>query len=211
MPNIPVDPGGVVRRPAGLRPFVALLLGATVAVLLAASGSEAGAQTGGTGEYTVTDLGVLPEGLHSEAHALNGSGQVVGGSSDADSGEVAFLYENGGMEDLGTLPGGSYSSAEGIDGSGRVVGWSDTPDNRYRAFLWQKDPATGEGTMTGLGTLLDGTGNSETPYAESQAHDINDAGQVVGSRCVRAGGEEGCRGRAVVHENGQGKDLNGGS
>ena len=61
--------------------------------------------------------------------------------------------------------------------------------------------------MTGLGTLLDGTGNSETPYAESQAHDINDAGQVVGWADASPDGTSQLWRHAFLWQDGRMRDL----
>lgn len=134
----------------------------------------------------MTDLGTLaPDGDpgKSVAHAINGSGQVVGEADLEDfAGTHAFLYENGQMTDLGALGGSNYSVAYDINDEGQVVG-----ESNLDGFLWQ------DGEMSSLGDI--------EPAA------INDSGQVVGSTCVFDGGE-GCNDHAVVYEGGQIQKLN---
>ena len=124
--------------------------------------------------YKITDLGTLPGSTSSIATAINNSGQVVG-----NSGDHAFLWQNGVMTDLGTLPGSTSSTATAINNSGQVVGNSGN-----HAFFWDK------GVMTDLGTLPGYTGSVV-------ARAINDSGQVVG-----ASGNH-----AFLWENGAMRDL----
>src|SRR5207249_4657457 len=81
-----------------------------------------------------------------------------------------WLWEDGGLTDLGNLPGccDYQSYALGLSEPGQVVGRSQTLDySIYHAFLWQA------GGMQDLGTL--------PGHLQSQADDINDAGEIVGS------------------------------
>ena len=112
-------------------------------------------------EGMMTDLG------QGGAIAINNSGQVVGYTAvNRNLPNHAFLYSGGTITDLGTL-GGGVSYATAINNVGQVVGLSDTSgDLADHAFLY-----TG-GTMIDLGTLP-GTSISE-------AHGINDGGQIVG-------------------------------
>jgi probable HAF family extracellular repeat protein len=118
--------------------------------------------------YTVTDMGTLPPGS-ARVHAINTSGQVVGGSGQPHGADThAFFWQkSGGMRDLGTLAGGDYSSAFGINDSGIVVGSSNTSSSLH-AFTWSL-----AGGLHDLGTL--------PGQDASQAYAINNNGQIVGS------------------------------
>jgi len=110
------------------------------------------------------DLGTLG-GAYAAPYAVNASGQVVGYSRTANSGEThAFLYSNGVMTDLDTL-GCIDSTAYAINSSGQAVGSAFLSTGVARAILYD---ATG---MHDLGTL----GGDD-----SGAYDINDSGQIVG-------------------------------
>jgi probable HAF family extracellular repeat protein len=129
-------------------------------------------------QYAVTDLG----GSDSFVFDLNQAGQVVG-----DANNRAFIWDNGTTIDLGTL-GGTMSFARGINDLGQVVGAAYLPgDASYHAFLitpqgglWFQDDDLDERNdlMIDLGELP-GSGYSE-------AHDINNAGEVVGGSGGRA-------------------------
>jgi len=141
---------------------------------------------------SMTDLGTLgaANGGYSAAESINGSGQVVGLSSIADT-THAFLYTNGTMLDLGTL-GGTYSAAQGINDSGQVVGTSslfgqDVAQNAF-AFLYTN------GSMFNLGTL--GGDNS-------RATGINNSGQVSGYSEINNGSVQ----HAFLYTNGGMLDL----
>ena len=111
-------------------------------------------------EYSIIDLGEIGSGSHTEAQAINDSGQIVGLSNSQ-----AFLWTSGVMTGLGTL-GGASSVATGINNSGQVVGNSLNSSGHYRAFIW--DSVNG---MVDIGTL----GGDQ-----SAASDINNSGKVVG-------------------------------
>ena len=113
------------------------------------------------------DLGLLPTGTSSEAFAINDVGVVVGQSFGA-SGMRAFIWTKQlGMRDLGVLRRGSYSRATAINNRGEVIGISST-DNGEKPFVWNLRDG-----MKDLSALVEGT------FPLSEAHAINDKGQIV--------------------------------
>ena len=147
----------------------ALLLG--VAACLA--GPLAHDATAGDPVYQYIDLGTLG-GNSSVAMGLNDARQVVGWSSipacavNGHECRRAFLWDDGVMTDLGILPGDEESVARAINNHGLVVGTSE------------RDVVGGSGVVHGFtwdGTL---TPLSDLGLGQSFAHDVNDAGQVVG-------------------------------
>jgi probable HAF family extracellular repeat protein len=155
--------------------------------------------------YTAIDLGTLRAGS-ARIHGINESGQAVGASGHPHGAEThAFFWQKqGGIRDLGTLAGGDYSSAFAINDSGVVVGTSNTSSSTH-AFSW----TVGQG-LTDLGTLSGANASSALAInnqaqivgssgghavvwsggsvqdlgtlggATSEAHGINNSGEVVG-------------------------------
>ena len=145
------------------------------------------------------DLGTLG-GPYSEATAINANGVIVGGSdlSDAMGDLGSFVYRDGTMTALGTYNGAriygptindndqiaattsdnrlllidangtrdlGVGQAKAINNRGTIVG--SNVNNQSRAFSYR------DGRLTDLGTL--------PGYAQSDALDVNEAGQTVGS------------------------------
>jgi len=108
-------------KPITHRPIVA-----AVAALFSVIPASVQADPAG---YTLTNLGTLPGGSSSHAHAINDKGQVVGDSrvrvpgTAGDSQDVMVWDATNGMKDLGHLPGGDTTSAYGINNQGDIVGW----------------------------------------------------------------------------------------
>jgi probable HAF family extracellular repeat protein len=145
---------------------------------------------------TLQNIGTLPNGDQSDARDINSAGQVVGRSAISTDNPPehpfhAFLYQHGEMTDLGTL-GGIFSSAAAINEAGQIVGYASTPRFRVdHAFLFSA------GVMHDLGTFGD------DPLGDtSEATDINNLGQVVGS-AWRSGFQH-----AFLYEGGGLLDLN---
>lgn len=149
---------------------------------------------------SITDLGALngPNGF-SFASLVNDAGQVVGGSTTADGGFDAVVWNRGVLEDLGTLPcptGGCASQANGVNNHGQIVGGSqvsDVPDLTlgfppYHATLWSG------------GTILD-LGAGPNGSIGSFAFNINNKSQVVG-RFAPPDPVEGAVARAFLWESG---------
>lgn len=116
----------------------------------------------------MTDIGSLG-GQYSSGTAINVFGHVAG-VSDLPNGvdQHAYLYKNGSMKDIGTL-GGHYSWANAINDTGAVVGYSTVAgDAAMHAFLYSG------GRLRDLGTF-------GAAHSSSEANDINNIGQIVGS------------------------------
>lgn len=139
----------------------------TVTVLASLSSSAALAQP-----YQIVDLGTLG-GSSSFALDVNNNRQVSG-NAQTPIGQPsprlnAFVWNptSGPMQNIGTLPGSNnFSRGYAINDLGVVVGESD--NNNSRAFRW--DATNG---MTGLTRLA---GDND----RGVAHDINNAGTIVG-------------------------------
>jgi probable HAF family extracellular repeat protein len=138
--------------------------------------------------YKVTDLGTLG-GTESIATAINASGEITGGSTNASNVYHAFLYSNGTMTDLGTL-GGPSSQGQGINTTGEIAGYAQLPPSTsagypprpvsfYSAFY----------TVSGKETAIGQSGGV--------AYAINDSGQIV---AVEPAG-------AVLYTKGMGTNL----
>lgn len=142
-----------------------------------ASGQVAGRVEDGPGPMhaflfsagSMVDIGTLG-GTEAQAFAINDLGHVVGNSALA-SGTAAhsFLYDGTRMIDLGTL-GGNHSEALGINRFDEIVGNSRTSSGLVHAFLYRN------GSMYDLNDLIDPASGWNLEWA----HDINDAGQIVG-------------------------------
>lgn len=119
----------------------------------------------------------LPDRPRSVARDINDAGVIVG-SASAGGGDIghAVLWSGGSVQDLGTLGTGDYSEAWGINNFGQIVGSSYTNGGSglsgVHAFLYTQ----AEG-------MVDLTPDSDTGFAG----DINDAGQVTGSKTALYG------------------------
>jgi probable HAF family extracellular repeat protein len=107
----------------------------------------------------------------------------VAGRSDDDQGRYrAFVYADldadgtEEMVDIGDLSGGS-ASAHGINNYGEIAGGSADTSGRGRAFRDTPADDNGPAVMEDLGDFGFYT---KDPGTGCGAHDINDAGHVVG-------------------------------
>jgi uncharacterized membrane protein len=115
-------------------------------------------------------LGALPGFAYSFGWAINAVGQVAGNSTSA-SGNSEQLFRSiagSGLQNLGGT--GEHNVAWGINASGDVVGTRGF--QQPRAILY-----TDAGGLRDLDTLID----PSLGWVLLGAHDINDAGQIVGS------------------------------
>lgn len=184
-----------------------LMIAVIVSFLAFCLAASAAAQT-----YTVTDLGTLHAGS-ARVHSVNNSGQAVGASGHPHGADThAFFWQKqGGIRDLGTLPGGDYSAAYAINDSGVVVGTSNTSITTH-AFSWTQAKGLSDlGTLPGAnassalainnqGQIAGSSGGHAALWsggsiqdlgtlggATSEAHGINEGGDVVGESDTSSG------------------------
>ncbi len=118
-----------------------------------------------------TSIGSLG-GTLTQPEAINGSGQIVGFSDNAEGYHEAFLYSGGVLTNLGTIDGMDSSDASGINDNGDIVGGCyDSLTGDAFAFLY-----TGSGPMVDLNSLI----NPNSGWSLVSASAINDKGQIVG-------------------------------
>jgi probable HAF family extracellular repeat protein len=180
--------------------------------------------------YALTNLGTLGGTGSAQAHDINEAGQVVGYATTATAQTHAFLWTNGVMADLGTLPTGTSSQAFGLNNNGQVVGYafdgSPAGGATNHAFLWEDGvmtnlipaPHWSSGNAINDAGQVAGTYNLNRPFIWEDgvltdlggfggsagfgyAHDINNAGQVVGSSFAN-NGSEGIQQQAFLWQNG---------
>lgn len=164
-----------------------LLLAFAVSGLLAANVSCASPEPLRANGYQLHDLGTLG-GATSSAAAVDQTGTVAGESLTVLGERRAFHWcSDCDMHSLGTLQNGSYSFATDISGNGEwIVGNSgirpaQTPEqfaDIRQGFVWT------DSGMESVGALYNpATVNSR--FGTSEAHGVNDLGQVVGFSLVQ--------------------------
>ncbi len=128
--------------------------------------------------YSITDIGVLPGDIESEAVGLNDKGEVVGKSivTHSDSGEDighGFVWKSGQMYDLGAAPSFHTSAAFHINSTAQIAGtvnnsgYAVTARTISRGCWWQ----SGKVHLLPIGPRATG----------SLAFDINDHNEIVGT------------------------------
>ena len=145
------------------RPAASLVAAASLALAAATSATLVAAPPPpAPPRYTMTDLGTLRDGLESHAQFINKRGQVAGESYIATGERHLFFWDGATMHDLDA----GIAVITGLNDQGQVALIITTAPDTVHAALWD------DGVLTDLGTL---PGN-----LYSQAHGINNRGQVVG-------------------------------
>jgi len=129
---------------------------------------------------SVTDLGVLPGGVFSQAVGLNALGQVVGNGDVPGGANRGWVYQMGHatpLQTLGTL-GGQNSAAAAISDAGVVVGSANLA-GPYASGGPQHAVSWVNGVPTDLGTLA-----PSNPDATSAATAISSTGLIAGAANV---------------------------
>jgi probable HAF family extracellular repeat protein len=121
-------------------------------------------------EGGLTDVGSLG-GRMTTPTDINDSNQVVGYAQVGSGENHAFFYRAGTLTDLGTLPGGTQSYAYAINNLGQAVGASDSRAGAQRAVLFDR------GELRDLNGLI----AASSRWLLTEARDINDSGQIVGT------------------------------
>ncbi|MBX3115029.1 MAG: DUF3466 family protein [Fimbriimonadaceae bacterium] len=122
----------------------------------------------------MVDIGALPGGGDSsQAYSINNPGVVVG-DSVVGSARIGFIWDGvNGMQSIGTLSAiNQASTAYDINDSGKVAGVSKTDANVNHAMIWD-----------GVNGMID----IHSGLVSSEAHSINNQGQVVGFGATGSG------------------------
>ncbi len=115
---------------------------------------------------SMTDIqsdSLFPSGT--QAHGINGSGEVVGEGWLTSSSFHAFLYSGGRMVDLG---GGYQATASAINDAGQIVGNPFRP-GKHVGFIYRN------GVLVDLNALIP----SNSGFTITDANGINDSGQIL--------------------------------
>lgn len=121
---------------------------------------------------TAVDLGVVPGFAHSFGWAINRGGWVAGNATSASGNSERVFRRSERQAGLTSLGGvGETNVAFGINASGQVVGHGRPSAGLKRAFVY-----TSEAGLQDLNTLID----PSLGWFILAAHDVNDAGEIVG-------------------------------
>jgi probable HAF family extracellular repeat protein len=122
----------------------------------------------------VQDLGSLGTGTNQYALSINSTGQVAGFCNDTNGAVSAFLCSSGSITNFGPDLGlgGLNSYAYALNDAAQMTGYLDTTNGPV-GFLYE------DGSAISLGGLSGAT--------NSQAYDLNNSGEVVGSALAMDG------------------------
>lgn len=176
--------GGMVALPAGSTHAYGVNSAGVIVGRGVFGGSTRGfVWTPGAGGGTLQQLPLGVPGTSSgEARAINDAGQIVGFSTGSGIPRAVLWTPNGAGGYQVTLLGdfgGGQGQALDINAHGTVVGWAATPAGEHQAFRW--DPTAANSPTGTLHALPSGTRNEVTDdWYPSEAHAINDSGQIAG-------------------------------
>lgn len=162
------------------------------------------------GSYRIIDYGAMYDEAI-KAESINNKGQSVGHAIISGYSHATLIVYSFGVRDLGTL-GGNSSSSLSINDKGQIVGVAENSSGDWRATLFgynakesQKDlmKAFEHGEEANHTRKEDNLDLGTLGGKESNAHSINNNGQIVGQAVTSSGD----RHATLFDPNGSGENI----